>query len=297
MPLRWHIGLNMKQILVGSFITVVVCAWVAFWAAALAYGDKRAATQAVDEPKVAPTAQAVTLPFGDVPDVLPDIASQFAFVETPIAAGSAVLVRTHDANGKVVLLAWTCSHVINQHLAEGNSAKKSGLFSSVPPPSKLFYITVTIGSKTYPAHVVACGDDSTGGVDVAVLMVDNPPSDTGSAEFTAEVPTTGSKVYHLGAAFAQHDPPNFLTGMVSSVGRKIDGSISDEFEMSVAPGCSGGGVYTIRGKVEGLMEFHLSDGICADVPARVIIEWARRNGVEWALDNHLPVPAAFSVVN
>jgi S1-C subfamily serine protease len=212
--------------------------------------------------------------------LIPKLLSEFAYVETSDAAGSGVIFTRTDAAGNKIVFVWTCSHVV-QTLDDATDAKARTLERCV---------TVTIENQEFPASVIAY--DASEQTDVALLQVEGTPQGINTTVFNLNTPEMGSPLLHIGAADAQHSPPNLFVGIFSAPARKVDGEIVDQLECPSLPGCSGGGVYDSSGKCQGLMEMYLMacPMISCEVPARSMYIWAQQNHVAWAMDLSVPLP-------
>ena len=254
------------------------------------YRSAHAAITAQHFPPIPTNVQPVTVTMGDVPDIYPAIVSDFAFVETSVAAGSAVVFKRYDKNGHVVLFAWTCAHVLTAD-KEVTANESSSLF--LDPPAPPLAAKIIINGASYDTRLLKDSGDGPGQPDLALLQVIDGPTNTGSAIFSTETPKVGSTAYMVAAAAGEYRPPSFFIGIISANDRILDHSKFDQLECPAYPGCSGAGVFNAEGQCEGLMDCMLNASISFETPARDMVAWAQTNHVDWALDASVPLPTNF----
>ena len=214
-------------------------------------------------------------------EILGIMKSDFGYVLTKHAAGSCVLFTRIDSKGNVRHFAWTCAHVI---LVVDETTELT------PQDALNLIVTVNINGSRYPARVIAIGSDATGGTDVALLELPNCTATTGSVVFDGSRPEVGSPVFNYGAAWGRFSPPSYFVGCISAASVRLEGSTFDQMECPAAPGSSGSGIFNQNGKCEGLMVALMSSSVSLEVPSRCLIQWARKNHLEWAVDPSFPFP-------
>jgi S1-C subfamily serine protease len=176
-------------------------------------------------------------------------------------AGSGFCVR----DGKQ-LFVWTAAHVLQDRQEEP--------------------VILSQGDMYCVADIIQCEESA----DLALLSVVNPPDEWKSVHFTTGIPPAGVRVYHVGN-FLGLAPGSFSTGVISFVGRTDPrllgpGAVPpmDQIDCMLFPGSSGGGVFlSASGQCVGIVVRQWAPGFSFMIPARVVREWATKNGVEFAL--------------
>jgi S1-C subfamily serine protease len=128
--------------------------------------------------------------------------------------------------------------------------------------------------------------------DLALLEIlkDNFPAD-GAKFLLDETPVVvGTKLVHVGCTLGLYN--SVSQGVMSQTDRDIlqTGKVFDQTSCMGFPGSSGGGVYLEDGRCIGLLVRGAAPGLNFIVPMRRILPWAKKMGVEWAVDPSVPVP-------
>jgi len=132
--------------------------------------------------------------------------------------------------------------------------------------------------------------------DLAILLVRKRNfSDNGAVFWLSdEIPSVGADLYHCGSPGGQQYGANSLTdGIVASIGRLIDGQEYDQTTCMAVGGSSGGLlVKKDTGEYVGMLTRGIrgTDNFNFMIPVRRIREWAKERGVEWLVDQRVPVP-------
>ena len=111
----------------------------------------------------------------------------------------------------------------------------------------------------------------------------------------AGIPPLGTDLYHVGSLAGQQLGANSMTaGIVAQIGRVLEGKEFDQTTVTACPGSSGGGVFKRDGRCVGILTqgVRVGDNFNFIVPVRRIRAWARRAGIEWAVDDSVPMPSA-----
>ena len=113
-----------------------------------------------------------------------------------------------------------------------------------------------------------------------------------SARFAHGTPDSGTPVTHVGSMLGPSGAQSVTAGIISSHGRLIEGKDFVQSDAAVAPGSSGGGLFDESGKCVGLvLRMHRYAGMTYGVSVDRIRQWARDNGVLWAIDEEVDVPS------
>lgn len=210
--------------------------------------------------------------------------AQTVLIETEEAWGSGELFTR---NG--VTYVWTAGHVS----VKSPHMTLADLFSGKPPvflPAT--NILIHLDGRTYQASCVARGFLPEK-KDVALLRIWDDVPNTPSVKFTDDLPEPGAPLTLLGNYHGQF-LPNFETSGQSIAGLQL--TPEGIFAITTAPcgfGMSGGGAYNDKGECLGIISRISGDGdysLTEYVPTAEIRRWARKAGVEWAMDYNVPMP-------
>lgn len=214
---------------------------------------------------------------------------------------------------------WTCDHVVD----EARVTKTINVLGTQTVVTTIAKVTVKqklTGKSvelTTTAEIVRYSDVRTG-QDIALLKLpkDNPFK-AASVTFREndEPPPVGTEVYVVGCPDGANQQQSISTGIVSYNDREMPYTIHkpvqngwfvmgietkevnprffDQTNTVVAPGNSGGGVFDKQtGEFLGILSRrYQSNGSGLFIPIRRIREWAKTEGVEWALENPQPTLA------
>jgi len=212
-------------------------------------------------------------------------------VETEYGSGSGTLFSRRDENGDLVHFIWTAGHVIQR--AENPPDNKFNITFKNIVVSK---INTTDGIKedkiTYKAKVIKFSGFE-GGDDLALLELVDKNIFYDTVEFNLQMVNVGTFLYHIGCLFGKDGYNSVSEGILSSIGRIIDGKVFDQTTTTVFPGSSGGGIFDIKGKYIGMVTMMRQANVNYIVPMRRMIKWASENHVEWALSNMYPLPSKY----
>lgn len=138
------------------------------------------------------------------------------------------------------------------------------------------------------------------GEDLALLMVRKIGFSGSNTKFylgdTMIIPI-GTQLYHVGSLLGQGGANSMTTGIMSQVGRVLqlgsgDGIIFDQTTVTAFPGSSGGGVFLAKdGLYIGMLVRGAGETFNMIVPIRRMHTWAKKTGIEWALDDTLEPPS------
>ena len=151
----------------------------------------------------------------------------------------------------------------------------------------------TVGRIEIDAEVIRYSD-ADHGEDLALLRVRKKDFITTSAKFylDAKIPVLGTRLLHVGSLLGQQGSNSMTTGIMSQHGRLIGKTVYDQTTVNAFPGSSGGGVYLEDGRYVGMLVRGAGESFNLIVPARRMLDWAKRAGVLWTLDPKVKVPSA-----
>lgn len=227
--------------------------------------------------------------FGGVPDDLQNVS---VTIHSGGGQGSGTLVTRGD-----VSYVWTAGHVVasSRHVRKvvdilTQSTKYIVTFDNVLVVREVIENGRTVEMIMFTAEIIRYSDADFG-QDLALLKVIKSKSFTGSAKFrlTYDIPAIGTELYHVGSLLGQVGSNSVTTGVYSQVGRFYLNVIFDQISCVAFPGSSGGGVFTLQGEYLGMLVRSAGSGFDLIVPIRRMHDWAKKVGVEWALDPALPV--------
>ena len=130
------------------------------------------------------------------------------------------------------------------------------------------------------------------GEDLALLRVRKKGFIKTSAKFYLEkkIPSLGTRLLHVGSLLGALGSNSLTDGVMSQHGRLIGKTVYDQTTVTAFPGSSGGGVYLTDGRYMGMLVRGAGEGFNLIVPIRRLRAWAKRAGVEWAIDPGVKVP-------
>lgn len=185
--------------------------------------------------------------------------------------GTGVFV-TRKIGEDTVAFVWTAAHIFQ---------KENGEFLPIQVATKEIQRGRVVSETRYAAVLVRY--DTT--VDLALLMLDARNVIDVSAVFDTRIPQVGAIVYHCGNPHGFDD--TVTRGVISHTGR--DGMY--QMDSAAHPGSSGGGVFSVRGRVLGIVLQQTSPVLNFFRPSREIAKWANDVGISWAVNDLAPVPS------
>lgn len=201
-------------------------------------------------------------------------------VESSDSWGSGVVVERSNATGRQVFL-WTAAHVVD---TDPFAVKAKILFK---------HGDRRLGEGVFPAIPIAFSKAQ----DLALYWVQVPDDMVEDIKFaTCEAQPIGAPIYHVGNFLGINFPGSVTVGIISETGRRperIDGwfwPLTDQADLAVLPGGSGGGVFNQAGEVIGIMVAGVGPA-AGFIPNRTIRAWAETNGVSWAFNDGSVCPS------
>jgi S1-C subfamily serine protease len=198
--------------------------------------------------------------------------------------GTGVLVTRQVGDVRRTFV-WTAGHVVQSLRREDGTFSNPIIYQEWRENGK-FKCSTRVEAK-----VIAYSDPDAGD-DLALLEVlqDNfAPADV-SATFVTDTLSVGTPLVHVGCTLGLYDSTS--QGIVSQTDRDLlhTGKMFDQTSCIGSPGSSGGGVYLRDGRCIGLLVRGCGAGLNFVVPARRMVEWAKKMHVEWAVNPAVPVP-------
>ncbi len=198
--------------------------------------------------------------------------------------GTGVLVTRQVGDVRRTFV-WTAGHVVKSLRREDGTFSNPSIYQEWRKNGE-FKCSTHIEAK-----VIAYSDPDAGD-DLALLEVlqDNfAPADVSATFCTCTLPI-GTPLVHVGCTLGLYDSTSL--GIVSQTDRDLlgTGKRFDQTSCMGYPGSSGGGVYLRDGRCMGLLVRGCGAGLNFVVPARRMVEWAKKMHVEWALNPAVPVP-------
>jgi hypothetical protein len=161
-----------------------------------------------------------------------------------------------------------------------------------------------VGEMKMEAKVIKYSD-SENGEDLALLMIRKKGYIDKSVTFfkAAGKPVPiGTELYHVGSLLGQTGSNSMTRGICSQVGRVLDlgngsGVVFDQTTVTAFPGSSGGGVFLSErsgdkaGQYVGMLVRGAGETFNLIVPIRRMRDYARKEGILWAIDSNSPPPS------
>lgn len=228
----------------------------------------------------------------DIPQYLQDIS---VTIRCGRASGSGVLKVTKD--GQVWV--WTCGHLIVHNRNEREVSTDSGKKTVVEFEDAQVVKFKTVGGRKVSEFIMDAEiirySHAEYGEDLALLRLrDTDFKPKASAKFWLDkkIPTIGSKLWHCGSMYGDIGSNSVTDGIISQHGRVLFGDkVFDQTTVTAYPGSSGGIVATHdKGLYVGMLVRGAGPGFNFIVPVRRMQKWAKKVGVEFAMDDKLPIP-------
>ncbi len=212
--------------------------------------------------------------------------------------GSGVVITKLNDKGEKINFVWTAGHVIAglRHVRSVIDPK-SGIsrqvvyFDDAQVIKELNQDGRRVGELKMDAEVIRFSN-SISGEDLALLRIRKTNFLQDSAIFYLEedIPSIGSTLYHVGSLLGQMGANSMTRGIMSQVGRVLNGKTYDQTTVAAFPGSSGGGVYTTNGLYMGMLVRGAGETFNLVVPIRRMSSWAEKAGIGFAIhpDEDLP---------
>lgn len=218
--------------------------------------------------------------------------------------GSGVLV-TRKIGEKHVSFIWTAAHVLDanrntrEYIDPKTGGKKTAIeFSDAAIVQEFRQDGRRVGETVIDAKVLKYSD-ADHGEDLALLQIrktDFTANPGAKFYLDAALPPLGTELFHVGSLHGQFGSNSLTTGVMSQHGRVLNlnghnGIVFDQTTATAFPGSSGGGVFLKSdGRYVGMLVRGAGEGFNFIVPTRRLHAWAKKVGVEWAVDQNVKVP-------
>jgi S1-C subfamily serine protease len=218
--------------------------------------------------------------------------------------GSGVLF-TRKQGDETISFVWTAAHVIDslrstRKIIDPNSGTERTVVEFRDPKivQEFNQNGRRIGEIVMDAKVIRFSD-YINGQDLALLEIRkrNFVPETVTAQFYLDeaIPSVGTPLVHVGSLLGQFGSNSVTTGILSQIGRVLQGTndtIYDQTTCPGFPGSSGGGVFLANdGRYVGMLVRGAGETFNLVVPARRLQAWAREAKVEWAIDQNIALPS------
>jgi hypothetical protein len=225
-------------------------------------------------------------------------------VRADSSQGSGTLV-TRKRGDETATFVWTAAHVVDglrktRSIVDPNtgSGKVAIEFGDAAIVQEFRQDGRRIGELKMDAKVIRYSD-AENGQDLALLQVRKANFSTPdvSAKFYLDddIPPLGTKLLHVGSLLGQFGSNSLTSGILSQQGRVLNlganGVVFDQSTATAFPGSSGGGMFLEKdGRYVGMLVRGAGESFNFIVPVRRMRAWAKKAGVEWALDPSVKVP-------
>lgn len=203
------------------------------------------------------------------------------------ATGSGVIISRGGAN--YIL---TAGHVVDDvrkvtKLLDNVSgeSKRHSKFDPVTVIREVIRDGRSIGKNSIEGEVVAFSSSEYGD-DLALIKLRDPISQESAVFYKGStIPSTGTRVSHVGSFLGQDGSNSFSEGQISQIGRTLYDHVFDQSSATAFPGSSGGGIFNAEtGEYIGTLVRGSGETLNYYVPIRRIKEWAKRHNVEFIFD-------------
>jgi len=235
---------------------------------------------------------------GTAPQVLPkDVPTYLQDISVTIHAGNAQgsgVIKTRNGVNYV----WTAGHVVAHLRTEREiidpktGGKKIVIeFKDAKVVKELVEDGRSVGRLEMDAEIIRYSNAETG-EDLALLRVRKKNFVNASVQFYLEekIPPLGTTLYHCGSLLGQMGSNSMTRGIMSQHGRVYKGIVYDQTTCAAFPGSSGGGVYLEDGRYVGMIVRGAGETFNLIVPQRRLMKWAKKVGVDFAIDDNVPCP-------
>lgn len=226
-------------------------------------------------------------------------------IKTDRGQGSGTLFVRRNGNDEVAYV-WTAAHVVESlRKVRPVIDTKTGTnkfvveFKDAEIVQELNQDGRRIGEIKMDAEVVRYSDAEQGH-DLALLRVRKknfvPADQTATFYLDEPIPGQGTELFHVGSLLGQVGANSLTTGIISQNGRVLkfgaNAVIFDQTTVTAFPGSSGGGVYLKGdGRYVGMLVRGAGETFNLIVPVRRMREWAKKAGVEFAMDPRVEMPS------
>lgn len=210
--------------------------------------------------------------------------------------GSGVVFTRTNSSGELINFIWTAAHVVadlrseREMVSEGNK-KTMVEFQDAKIIKEIIENGRRVGKLELDAEVIKYSN-ADNGEDLALLRLRKTGFVKSSVKFCEEdkIPELGTELYHVGSLLGQMGASSMTSGIYSQVGRIINKNIYDQTTCAAFGGSSGGGIYLRDGRYVGMVVRGAGETFNLVVPMRRIKAWTKKNHIEWAINQNIPLP-------
>ena len=179
---------------------------------------------------------------------------------------------------------WTAGHVVVHLRKPDGSFKNASIYQEQRKDGLL------VGTTAIDAKVIAYSAPEEEDLALLEILQDNFQTDGARFLLDTDPLKVGTKLVHVGCTLGLYNSVSH--GIISQTDRNLmrTGKMFDQTSCMGYPGSSGGGVYLESGECVGLLTRGAGAGLNFIVPVRRMMDWAKKIGIEWALDPSIPVP-------
>lgn len=243
------------------------------------------------------------------PDFLSSISVQITLPDR--STGSGIAFTRKDSNGKDVTLIWTAGHacmyrekymaVFIGPITNGNKIStitrtnmliRNGYYTNAVISQDIVVNGETKYTNIVNGSIIKCSrDEDDGGNDLGLIRINGKffNENTFTFDLSNRIPNIGEPLYNIASPFGEYGTYSF--GVISFVGRKVEGVLFDQASITVFPGSSGSGIFNSNGNCMGIILLMKAPGMAYYAPIRRMQRWAKEQHVEWALDPSIPMPS------
>ena len=242
---------------------------------------------------------AATVPAQDSPKPTKSVPIQLQELSVTVRAGnsrgSGALKTTKDGSTWVL----TAAHVVEglrktREILDNGSRRTVTEFDDPQIVRFVYEGGRKVGEQVWDTEVVRYSGINHG-EDLALLRVRSKEfmAPTSFSFYLApELPPFGADLYHCGSPLGELGSNTLTTGILSQHGRVYQGKVFDQSTCPAMPGSSGG-IVALKsdGRYVGMVVRGAGETFNLIVPARRIYDWGKRTGVEFVLNDSIPVPS------
>ena len=224
-------------------------------------------------------------------DVIPYTMEVTVYLESASGSGSGTIYTRNDKD--YVL---SCAHVVEKSRIERKVIKDGQEITLVefePIQVSKYYIEngEVVGKNTVFGRVVKYSNDDFG-YDLSLIELDKHDVFVkGAVLYSGENLPVGDEIYHVGSLYGDTGYNSFSRSYISQYGRKIGRRSYIQTACTVAPGSSGGPLFTTKGEQYGVvvMRSQADATMNFSVPYTDVRSWLKRAGALWVVDESVPV--------
>jgi hypothetical protein len=221
-----------------------------------------------------------------------DVKNKSVLVQSPSGGGTGFVVSRKDKNGKQINLILTAGHVVWNSMSKGTRTSNLNQKSTIV--QRITVKNWSLSMSEFMGKVIKYSDSDH--YDIAVIVPLIPVDIFGEGvEFERNIPDLGDRTILIGNFLGMEHDLISTFGYYAGYDLYVPGVDSpfDIANITLSPGCSGGGVFLQSNKkclgiiVRGSEKIN-NIGLFKTV--RVLEKWAKGNSIEWVFDPNKTVP-------